>query len=44
MVFEIGHTDCGLILNIFQTAALSGTFKCLYFDKDQSLVTARTSH
>jgi hypothetical protein len=44
MLFAIGHTDCEHILNIFQTAAPSGTFKCLYFDKDHSLVTVRISH
>ena len=44
MLFAIGHTDCGHILNIFQTAALSVTFKRLYFYKYQSPVTVRTSH
>jgi hypothetical protein len=44
MLFVIGHTDCGHILNTFQTVALSGTFKCLYFHKDQSLATVRTCH
>jgi hypothetical protein len=44
MLFAIGHTDRGHILNIFQTVALSGKFKCLYLDKDESLVTMRSSH